>query len=161
MHRTSQYDIDARNKVNLMADGLESALIKAMGEFAGKKVWKVSGRGGFTAATAKALDSLIEVHGLAREIGWTVTFSGQGRSIWCRLKLRYETEQGHCNYAEEAFRIGQCDDHGILTAPETQLTYPNGRRQFTQGQVESALQAADDLEAQAWKLRSTVSCFRR
>lgn len=159
MHRTKQYDISARNQLNAMADILERDLINAMAKFNGKKVWKISGYGGVTAAASKAFDAVINAHGLERGSGWLVTFSGQGRSIWCELRMCYDTTPGHCDYVKESFRIGQCDDNGILTAPETQLTYMKGRPQFTERQVEFTLKTVENLEAQARKLRSTVSCF--
>ena len=161
MHRANQYDIHARNQLNAMADILERDLINAMAQFNGKKVWKISGYGGFTAAAAKALDSIIDANGLGRDSEWTVLFTSHVSSINCELRLCYSTTHGHCDYAKESFRIGRRSDDGILTEPEDALTYPEGRPQFTQRQVESTLQAAYDLETQARKLRSTVSCFQR
>lgn len=167
MYRVNQSDISARNQLNAMADILERDLINAMAQFTGKKVWKKSGYGSLTAATAKIVDGIIDAHDLDRDNRgatsgpWTVTFASQVNSVWCTIKLRYDTTQGHCDYVEESFRIGRRDENGILIEPEQELAFPEGRPQFTQRQVEYALKAADNLEAQARNLRSTVSCFQR
>lgn len=161
MQRTKQTDIDARNKLNAMADCFEPALISALASLAERKVWKVSGYGGLTVAAKKVVDDLAASFGLTHEFGWRLVITSPVTSLTAELTYRYETGETGCAYATEAFRIGRRDDSGILTEPEAEVTYPAGRPQFTVHEVETALARAFELETQARDLRRSVSCFTR
>lgn len=161
MQRIKQHDIDARNKLNAMADCVEPVLIAALASLTEKKVWKVSGHGGLTAAAKRAVDDLAASFGLTHEAGWRLVITSPVTSITAELTYRYETGESACAYATEAFRIGRRDDCGILTESEANVAYPCGRPQYTVHQVETALARAYELESQARDLRRSVACFTR
>jgi hypothetical protein len=97
MYRVNLHDICARNQLNAMADILERDLINAMAQFDGKKVWKISGYGGLTAAAANALNAAIDAHGLGFASGLTATFFGHGRGIFCIFSLLRLHDKAHAS----------------------------------------------------------------
>ena len=165
----TQRAIDARNRLNLKADQVESALLHLMPDFLNKKVWKVSGYGGETAAFAKAMNAFCE----ANEIGQC---NGNAGSFWMHVRSevsgihvelvhRYEEPSGD-QYAishqiRADFRIGKRDDDGMLVELEESLTYPAGRVQFNLETVKAMDTQATALESQASGLRSQISVFAR
>ena len=169
MTMIDQTTIDARNTLNRKADQLEADLLDLMAGFHNQKVWKISGWGGMTAKLAKAVKALEDQHGFsetrteAKLAGnrFTLIIRSEVTSVWAELKYRYVRPDGVCQYIDEAFRIGRRDDSGVLTEPESGLTYPEGRKQYKLAEVQSAITEARKLEDQAQALRSQVSVFNR
>ena len=149
-----QKAIDARNALNKTADWLEPELQAAMADFLGKKVWRISGYGGLAAAVSKRIDAV------QLPDGYRLIITSPVRWITAELTYRYDRGDGTVNYIKEDFVIARRDDDGVMVETD-KLTYQGGRPQFTLSQVKSANDRAADLEDQARKLRSSVSCFRR
>lgn len=168
--QTTQRAIDARNSLNLKADQVESALLHLMPEFLNKKVWKISGYGGKSAAFAKAVDAFSEANGIGQcNNGTAGSFWLYIRSdvsnIYAELVHRYEEPSGN-GYAishqiREDFRIGKRNDEGILVELEKEFTYPSGRTQFDFATVKAMDAQASELESQARGLRRQISVFNR
>lgn len=159
----TQRAIDARNKLNLKADQVESALLQLMPNFLNKKVWKKSGSHDRSAAFIKAIDAFEKDHGLDFSNGFYMLMRSDIAWIHCELVYRYEEPNGDgyaiSNTIRADFRIGKRDDDGVLVELEDSLTYPEGRPQFDLATVKAAADRAYDLEKQARELRSSISVF--
>ena len=157
MQIIDQAAIDARNELNRTADRVEPDLQALMAAHTGKKVWKVSGWGGFTSAVAKKLATI------TAELPprYRLIIRSEVTGIWAKLDLCYERPEGGVNYINEEFRIGRRDDAGVLVEPEEQLTHPEGRKQYKLKEVKDTLNRAHQLESEAVSLRCSVACFRR
>ena len=149
-----QKAIDARNHLNATADRFEPELQSLMADFLGKKVWRISGYGGVTAAIAKRIDAIELPEGyrliITSPVGW----------ITAELTYRYDRGDGCVNHIKESFQIARRDDDGVMTETDS-LAYPAGRPQFTLAQVETTKARAWELESQARDLRSSIACFSR
>ena len=159
----TQTAIDARNKLNLKADQVESALLQLMPDFLNKKVWKKSGPYDRSAAFIKAIDAFEKDHGIDFSNGFYMLMRSEIAWVHCELVYRYE-EPGSNGYAVSKtiranFRVGKRDDDGVLVELEDSLTYPEGRPQFDLATVQAAADRAYDLEKQARELRSSISVF--
>ena len=154
-----QRAIDARNRLNRKADDVEPMLQALFASYLGKKVWRISGYGGLTAAVAKEVERLANAHGLTHESGYRLIISSEVAWIRARLQLRYNVESGGVNYIDCGFHAGKRDDQGVLIE-RAELCYPAYRPQFTLDQVQATKKRAYELEQQARDLRSSVSCFR-
>ena len=149
-----QRAIDARNALNATADLLEPELQATMADYLGKKVWKISGYGGMTAAVAKRINA-IELPDTYRLI-----ITSHVSWITAELTYRYDRGDGTVNYIKETFQIARRDDDGVMTETDSP-TYPAGRPQFTLAQVETTNKRAFELEQQARDLRRSVAYFNR
>ena len=154
-----QRAIDARNQLNRKADEVEPMLQALFAGFLGKKVWKISGYGGLTAAVNKEVERLSEAHGLTHEQGYRLIIRSEVSWIRAELRLCYRVESGAVQYIDCGFNAGKRDDQGILTE-RGELCYPAGRPQFTLDQVQATRKRAYELENQARDLRLSISCFR-
>lgn len=156
MQIIDQAAIDARNELNRTADQLERDLQAFMAAHLGKKVWKISGWGGFTSAVSKHLQPI------EAELppGYRLIIRSEVSGIWADLKLCYERPEGGVHYSKETFRIGRRDDTGVMTEADTPA-YPEGRPQFVLADVKAAADRAYELEKQARELRSSIACFNR
>ena len=162
----NQLTVDAQNTLNRKADQFEPAIIALLRDhFLGKKVWLISGYGGLSAPLKKAIAALETEHGIGGpDSDFFLIIRGEF-GLWAELGYRFSepTDHGysrsHCIRAD--FRIGRKDDDGILTEPEAELTYPDGRPQFELEAVKAAAAEARKLEEQARDLRSSISVFER
>ena len=147
--------VAARNAVNARADLIELMLRDAIRPLIGKKVWKISGHGGPSAALSRAVDAVAEVERLNQSgshwhliIHSHVSWLSADLSIW----------QDGSGRTTETLHLGRRDPDGLLTEVDEA---PGHRPQFTLAQVEATRARAYELQREARELLSSVRCFDR
>ena len=143
--------VNCRNIVNHKANEVEGHLLRILSPYQGKKVWKTSGYGGLIAKLQKEIKAYEDNHNISYP--WRLIVRSD--VSWITAELSYFVQEA--GYTKETLYLGKRDDNGTLL----ELGECRKRPQFIYEEVIEAEQKAYELERQAWKLQSSIACFKK
>jgi hypothetical protein len=147
----SETRIQDQNAINATANEVEGHLLRLLSPWQGLKVRKISGHGGNVAKLQAEFDRYCQDHG----------YNQPGQHLWVNLAASYTslklTIRDNTRPISTKVYVGRLNDEtGILT----HLSEGEKRRtDYTLAEVEQALAKAQELETEAWTLRSNYRNF--
>jgi hypothetical protein len=148
--------VNNRNAFNALANEVEGHLIRLVSEWQDRKVWKVSGHGGLTAAFNSAFNSYCADHNYNKPHTEENPTSRVWLNIYCQHGQIVASLRDLTSALKVDLYLGRVDDAGIvnrISACHQRLT------NYTVESVSAAFKRAYELETEARVLRSSVSDF--
>ncbi len=155
MKLTTQLAVDHRNMVNKRASDTKQQLQTIFEPYIGKKVWKITGRGGLVAPLKKRFEGFREEE----------QFNCQGTKwrLWVMATYGWMTAEidywhHETSYTKQTINIGRTDNEsGVLK----EFYEESFKSDYSKDEVEAASEKIHELKQEIYSLEGSIREFTR